>query len=226
MSYGSSPDQIFSTMLGMFKGLLDHSASMYNTDRGERIPDSAKESYNGLARKLEPITTKELEVVFKDKDFSLLETKPLYLPYADDDQKVIPIIQGIEFDFARETDNIKIKLALCDYSKPEEYGCRCVCFRLEGPHPSNSKHNYYHLQVTAVEGALKEFVRDTQTEDLQEPIDWIPEHAPRIPLMAECPVTLLIALLLSLYGSKRIVKYVDLNRLDGKWPGLFNDIMS
>ena len=103
--------------------------------------------------------------------------------------------------------------------KGDPYG---IGFRMETPESMNQEgnmpanpgiHDFYHAQL------IQSFRREELNSELQ--IDcpcWIPESQPSFPLPAECPVTLLLCLIVTLYGRNYYNEFLtehhifDINR--------------
>ena len=94
-------------------------------------------------------------------------------------------------------------MLVCLDKKGKPYG---IGFRMETPHSqdedvdtfaSEGIHDFHHAQL------IQRFRRKELNSELQ--IDcpcWIPDSQPSFPLPAECPVTLLLCLIVTLYGRK------------------------
>jgi hypothetical protein len=83
-----------------------------------------------------------------------------------------------------------------------------ISFRLENPHREQQEeaqeneegtHDFYHAQLVKSPGSLSFIEYPT----------WIPDRQPSFPLTAKCPVTLVLCLLLTLYGKNECWEFVS-----------------
>ena len=75
-----------------------------------------------------------------------------------------------------------------------------IGFRMETPESANTSigiHDFYHAQLIQ-RFSPKQFSDKLQTKCL----NWLPGSQPSFPLPANCPVTLLLCLIVTLYGRK------------------------
>ncbi|HEV2137778.1 MAG TPA: hypothetical protein VGR53_02970 [Nitrososphaerales archaeon] len=116
--------------------------------------------------------------------------KFLYLPPLPDDEQFVPVMLGT-CDFEASSSSVRIEFHSA--SDQDENG-NAIGFRFEGP--GAGRHDYWHFQLTggggspigAVPGALS----------------WFPETLPCVPLTVDDPVTLFLAIAVSLYGYGEI----------------------
>jgi len=151
-----------------------------------------------------PIEEKELDGLFPDSevvgvDFSG-RSKVLYLPQLEKNPEFVPVLSlWCNLDETRTKMTLKVMLI----SSGGDEGNLCgVGFRLESPHGDEEdegderkevgRHDFYHAQL----------IRSLGYGPPVECPSWLPETQPSFPLTADCPVTLVLCLLLSLYGKK------------------------
>ncbi len=84
---------------------------------------------------------------------------------------------------------------------------RRMGYRFETPHSVDGDHNYYHVQPTP-----RIFQRDGLVGDGMP--GFPPDDVPAIPLKARCPMTALLAVLVSLYGIPSTHRYLQGAKLD------------
>ena len=164
-----------------------------------------------IFKKWSPIEREELERLFTpsktlsgpvEVDFSQ-RGKVLYLPPLEKNPSCVPILSL--YCKLNEQQNIaKLRVMLVSLDKKgDPYG---IGFRMETPESMNQGvdmpagggiHDFHHAQL------IQRFKQEQLDSKLQ--IDcpcWIPESQPSFPLPAECPVTLLLCLIVTLYGRK------------------------
>jgi len=176
-----------------------------------------------------PVEEKELGGLFPDSEtvevgFSE-RRKVLYLPPLEKNQEFVPVLSlWCKLD---ET-GAKMALRVMLVSRGGNEGMlRGIGFRLESPYGDEDdeenkegRHDFYHAQL----------IRNLGWGPLVEGPSWLPETQPSFPLTADDPVTLMLCLLLSLYGKKYCWTFYTehqifdlkshLDRLDTwiKWP--------
>ena len=160
-----------------------------------------------------PLAREDIEVLFLpsetgEVDFSKSERgKVIYLPPLEKDPNCVPIL-SLYFKL-KETQSIaKLRVLLVRLDKNREpHGIYGIGFRMETPEKVNQgvnssvnnegAHDFHHAQL------IRKFGEKKLDNKLQ--IDcptWLPQSQPSFPLPAECPVTLLLCLLVTLYGRK------------------------
>ena len=172
-----------------------------------------------------PLAREDLEVLFRhpeagaelvEVDFSESERgKVIYLPPLEKDPDCIPIL-SLYFRL-KETQSIaKLRVLLVRLDENRKpHGIYGIGFRMETPEKINQNvnssinnqsvntvdnggsHDFHHAQL------IRKFGQRKLDDKLQ--IDcpiWLPQSQPSFPLPAECPVTLLLCLLVTLYGRR------------------------
>jgi len=119
----------------------------------------------------------------------------LYLPPMDKDPKIVPIIL-FDCDLSTSPNDISFSLILFRFNNGSAVA-DCIAFRFEGPEgePKRSRHHYWHMQVT------NEILGRNGYQKIKCK-DWLPVKMPCIPIVSECPVSLLLCVLFSFYGKK------------------------
>ena len=167
-----------------------------------------------LVKPCPPITRKDFEHWFPASlgelhvDFSQW-SKFLYLPRLEKDAEFVPVL-SVKCDLDETKSTMKLRVMLiqrvrdCDENDGERL--RGIGFRLEGPHGDEEeqedaegdgekpegRHDFYHAQL----------IRDFDGGPSLDCPDWLPCNQPSFPLIADCPVTLVLCLLLALYGKR------------------------
>ncbi|MCP4602197.1 MAG: hypothetical protein GY847_17055 [Proteobacteria bacterium] len=152
----------------------------------------AYETWRTLVGPWPPIGEKELSDLFPDSeaveiDFSA-RSKVLYLPPLEKNVDFVPVLQ-MQCTLDEERTDISLKVMFVRSIKGDEKQLGGLGFRLES---GEGRHDFYHAQL----------IRDFGWGPAIESPHWLPETQPSFPLAANCPVTLMLCLLLSLYGKK------------------------
>jgi len=91
----------------------------------------------------------------------------------------------------------------------------CIGFRFEGPHHGTddskdaARHAYYHVQmIRSLEDKAEDCLGGIS-------IDWLPETVPGIPVFAHSTPSLLLCIVLSLYGRNEFEKFFQEIGVDG-----------
>lgn len=159
-----------------------------------------------IARGWNPIGEKAVESLFSgsDTEVRLSDHKSvLYLPPMQEESYFIPVLT-LECKLDNENDVMKLRLMLihCNGNGGKPHG---IGFRIE---EGESIHGFYHAQlIKNLEGAAE--VEDPPTDC---PLRF-PQKQPCLPLRAENSVTLVVCLLISLYGIKYCWKFINEHQL-------------
>lgn len=132
----------------------------------------------------------------------------LYLPPLDQDPKVVPIFL-FDCDFSKTTNDVTFVIVLFRFIDGSDIR-ESIAFRFEGPEGTNvdlSRHNYWHMQVTNKITGRK----GSQKHICQK---WLPDKMPCIPIVSQCPVSLLLCMLFSFYGKKLTFEYIRPDTFD------------
>ncbi|MFQ5911427.1 MAG: hypothetical protein ACE5IJ_12025 [Thermoplasmata archaeon] len=175
-----------------------------------------------------PIKEKELGGLFPDAevveaDFSE-RRGVLYLPPLEKNPEFVPLL-SLWCKLEETGASMALRVMLVSRGGSEGR-VRGIGFRLESPHGDDEnedelgRHDFYHAQL----------IRSLGHGPPVECPGWLPETQPSFPLTADDPVTLVLCLLLSLYGRKYCWTFYTehqifdlksyLDRLDTwiKWP--------
>ena len=194
--------------------------------RSRKVPQRAQEVWEELSsRWWIPIGERELEKLLSASDELHLDLsdKVLYLPpLLDHNSDFVPVL-SLKCDIDEKNEDVELRIMLIHRHKDEHklYG---IGFRLESPEGKDSAHDFYHAQFIVGFG----FGRDVDCPN------WIPCTQPSFPLSADSPITLLLTLLITLYGKnycwqfynkhslaqKDMKRYMDRLQPWMNWPSL------
>lgn len=207
----------------LFDRLRQEQERAWYPQRWGRKPSAeAQEVWEYLIRWWSPIGEKDFEYWFPASsdelhvDFSQLG-RFLYLPRLEKNAEFVPVLSmKCVLDDTRA--EIKLRVMLVRRVEDhEENGQGRLCgigFRLESRHGDeeeqedtegdeeeerDSRHAFYHAQLI-------------QNFDEGPPIEcpgWLPCEQPSFPLTADCPVTLVLCLLLTLYGKRFCWEFIS-----------------
>lgn len=182
--------------------------------------EQARELWDRLINHLFPIDQKVFEQAFPISanelhvDFSQ-QNVVLYLPPLKRHAEFVPILD-MKCDLDETRSVIKLRVMLVCLAEDTNELCG-VGFRLESPHGDEfngeaeeeqeqeikgleeGSHDFYHAQL------IRDFGRGSS---FGCPV-WLPCTQPSFPLTAACPVTLVICLLLTLYGKRGCWKFIS-----------------
>lgn len=182
---------IFDLLMG-FKGDYAH----YDGHLGN-IRDQMYSEYYHLG----PLTNSALKSYLCDKDRPegemLRDHRVLYLEPSVD-KKILPVVT---LDSSREWVNFRLYALLLMLD--EGFELKSIALRFETdeaqePTQTKGRHDFCHAQICRSIG--------NRTQALTP--SWLPDSQPSIPLDADDQVTLVLCMLVSLYGGKRVVDRV------------------
>ena len=192
---------------------LDTSHRPYLND----LTEAHSAVFNDLLAILPWASDREIEILLPSAgrlncDF-IRDRKFLYLspnPGGSADTKLpfLPVL-AIKCDFGTASPKIRMGVALAQRHKTS---LRILGLRFEAPEGlGGGLHDFYHAQL------IQAFVSDHVSVPLNPPtvdLTWIPTTQPSMPLDARCPITLTLALLVSLYGFR----YLEVVSQDSSLP--------
>jgi len=161
------------------------------TVKGNCVSNSVARSRDKIMEDVIPIGRGDFnKVIYQKIRKRLVLDNPLFLPPLDEDDEFVPALT-MDWKLNSEWPDISLKVEMYRHFKEGEFlVLKSLGFRFEQEKP-NTKHCYIHVQIN------KE--RATNNPLLGCPI-WIPGHIPCIPIIARCPVSLILCLLVSFYG--------------------------
>jgi hypothetical protein len=163
---------------------------------GRGPTEQALHTYQRLISVWPPLTEQDIEREWQkssgvfDLDLSK-DRKVLYLRPVREEPLFVPVLT-LAYHFGNNRTEAKLRVV---FVKGDTSGTRlyCIGFRLE---LGTGQHSYAHAQlIETLHGASSE----QASPCARSPVD-LPEEQPALPLPANCPVTLLLCLLWSLYG--------------------------
>ena len=130
------------------------------------------------------------------------ENKVLYLPPLNkdaEDAEFVPIF-SLCCNLSRNQSVARFRVMLVTLDRNDKTKLNGIGFRMETPegtdqNESTGIHDFYHAQL------IQQFTPKQLGNILQnECPNWLPESQPSFPLPADCPVTLLLCIMITLYG--------------------------
>jgi len=225
-------DKTVGTLRQLFQWLYQEQQVSWFPERRKRTPSArAQEVWYHLVNRWTPIRQEDLDRWFPssaselDVDFSHPRSLFLYLPPLEKDAEFVPIL-SLKCRLDTEKTVMKLRVMLVclvedDQENEDKEKLRGIGFRLESPHGDEyegernegeekreGRHDFYHAQI----------VRGFGWGPLVESPSWLPETQPSFPLVADCPVTLVLCLLLTLYGKRQSLELIKRNT--GLWSWL------
>ena len=184
--------------------------------------EQALETYRAVVGKWEPMTLGDIEYLFGRSelilDFSTWG-KVLYLKPLEKNAEFVPVLSlSCTLTETLSIARLRVMLVCLDRNQ-DPYG---IGFRMETPESMNQNgneadnvgiHDFHHAQL------IRKFCQPKLDKKLQvcSP-DWLPTTQPSFPLSAKCPVTLLLCLILTLYGKRYFDEFLLENEISGIEP--------
>lgn len=179
-----------------------------------KISQRATATWERIVGALQPLREQDLSTLLREVNTDEIEinlSEPesrvfLYLPPLEQNAEFVPVL-SMQCHLGQKSSSIRIQVMLISYTEDRRFVG--VGFRLESPHlrddsrdGTEGRHEFYHAQLK-------------RSFDWGPPIDsptWLPETQPSFPIAAQCPITLLICLFLTLYGTKW-TKFIEGHRV-------------
>ncbi len=180
----------------------------------------ALEAYETVLERLPPITLPEIKNLFKQcctpsetyKANSSQWGKVLYLPPVEQYNYFLPTLSlNCRLNENQSIAQFRVMLIRIEENKTTHEFCG-IGFRMETPGSAAQNscatvndgiHDFYHAQlVRKLDSKLKNKLQITCP-------NWIPDAQPSFPLAADCPVTLLLCLIVTLYGKKYYSQFLE-----------------
>jgi len=160
-----------------------------------------------MSRNWIPISEEEIKRLFSNSKSVEVRLSDhswvLYLPPMKEEPSFLPVLT-LECKLDDQQDVMKLRLMLvhCDRGEGKPH---CIGFRIEA---GQKIHGFYHAQlVKNLEGAA-----EVENPPVECPLRF-PEKQPCLPLKAEDSVTLVLCLLISLYGIKYCWNFINNHQL-------------
>lgn len=185
--------------------------------------NQALETYRVVSGKWEPITLRDVEYLFAGSELTLDFSrwgKVLYLKPLEKNPEFVPVLSlSCTLNETQSVARLRVMLVCLDGNHENLSG---IGFRMETPESMNQHgieagnkgvHDFHHAQL------IRRFGEAKLDEKLQINCPcWLPESQPSFPLPAQCPVTLLLCLILTLYGKKYYIDIVTADTIFGIKP--------
>jgi hypothetical protein len=202
-------DQMVGT-LQQFFGELQNAQDdiwLHNHPRWNRSPSQkARATFDLLKDSIRPIQERELNQSLSPAnpvhaDFAKLN-RFLFLPPLERNAEFVPVL-SLKCHLDRHIMEVRYRVML--YSFNEGINALCgIGFRIETPEGQNQhyegdeeerndgSHDFFHSQL----------IKSIEKGPIIECPEWLPCSQPSFPIIANCPVTMLIGVLLALYGKR------------------------
>ena len=175
------------------------------------LSPQALKTYLTISEKLEPITVQDITNLFRhprtrsethEVNFSQ-SGKVLYLPPLEKDDYFVPILSlRCKLSETQSIAQFRVLLTYLEENQTtnEIYG---IGFRMEAPDSINQNpntttnngiHDFYHAQL------IQKLDRKLRNKLQIKGHNRLPDSQPSFPLPADCPVTLLLCMIVTLYG--------------------------
>lgn len=181
-----------------------------NEDEDWKPSKCALETYKFVSEQrllsVRPIKSKDIEQFFRPSKAAKVnffeENRVLYLPPLRkdaDDAEFVPIF-SLCCNLSKNKSTAKFRVMLVTLDKNDENEKKKlngIGFRMETPDGINQTgiHNFHHAQLIQ-QFSPRQFGNILPTECPS----WLPGSQPSFPMPADCPVTLLLCIILTLYG--------------------------
>ena len=186
----------------------------------------ANEGWEHVFTQWRPIAREELEELFTpprtvsgpvEVDFSKSKRgQVLYLPPVEKEPHFVPILSlYCKLNDKQSIAKFRVMLVRLDDCFEENRKVYGIGFRMETPESMNQNatttdnegiHDFHHAQL------IRKFGQKALDCKLKiECPSWLPESQPSFPLPAECPVMLLLCLILTLYGKRYYKQFFEVN---------------
>ena len=179
--------------------------------------NKALETYKSVSGKLHPIKFEEIEKLLtlsQTVGMNLSEYgKVLYLPPLERNANFVPILSlYCKLDEPQSIAKLRVMLVCLDDCFDGNQGVFGMGFRMETPESMNQgvnttsnvgMHDFHHAQLIRTFGQKK---LDNKLQ-IHCPI-WLPQSQPSFPLPAKCPITMLLCMIVTLYGGRCYNRFV------------------
>jgi hypothetical protein len=194
--------------------LCEIQKSAWNNEEAKWKPSRrALETYKFVLEQrlqsIQPIKPEDINQFFSPSETADVnffeEKKVLYLPPLKKDAEFVPIF-SLYCNLSKEQSIAKFRVMLVTLDQNDKTKLNGIGFRMEPPESRDQNvnttnndntgiHGFYHAQL------IQQFSPKQFGDILQNKcLSWLPESQPSFPLPANCPVTLLLCIILTLYG--------------------------
>ena len=192
----------------------------------QNLSSPALETYQTASKILPPITLPDIKNLFKNcKANSSQWSKVLYLPPVEKHDYFVPILSlNFKLNETQSIAQFRVMLICLKNNTTDEFNG--IGFRMETPRimdqnssmtTNNGIHDFYHAQlVRKLDSKLKNKLQITCP-------NWIPDSQPSFPLPVDCPVTLLLCLIVTLYGKKYCNQFLEEHKSNIPYIKLYRD---
>jgi len=199
---GSKEIDIFKQILQFMMKKSEYCWSRRIDISGEKLRSETYDNYRILIKRMSPSKWGNLDPLISKtckSKVKLVATDVGHVyfpPFYGDDREFVPILT-FEADFSGELPQFLFRIAMLAYNR-DNWKLRVFGCRFETPH-ANSSHDYCHAQFTRDPLGMS---ASGKSELIEMMADWSPENIPCILGPARGPASLLVWLIVDLYGKK------------------------
>ena len=202
--------KMFKDLERIVRKLVQYSANEWKLELNDsttrkRLKSGVKSRYKRLIVVRPPLDSEGFnEEIEKATDYEMKPERLLYLPPLVNESGFIPVL-GLRCWFLNNPPKIKLRLGFfggLDKDGNIENG---LGFRFETRH-NGDKHNFDHMQLCVGPFDNPEFNK----EYLRSP-SWLPMSWPAVVIPSTNPISLLLSMLVSLYGKEILLQFTHIN---------------
>lgn len=183
-----------------------------NWKPSKRALETYKFVFEQRLQSVKPVKSKEIDQFFSPSDTAKVnffkENRVLYLPPLRknaENAEFVPIF-SLCCNLSRDQNIARFRVMLVSLDENDKTKLNGIGFRMETP-DGTGIHDFYHAQL------IQQFSPKQFGDKLRIKCpSWLPESQPSFPMPADCPVTLLLCIILTLYGweyYKKICYRID-----------------
>ena len=166
----------------------------------KRALETYKFVFEQRLQSVQPVKPHEIDQFFSPSDTAKVnffnENKVLYLPPLRkdaEDAEFVPIF-SLCCNLSKDQSVARFRVILVSLDENDKTKLNGIGFRMETP-DGTGIHDFHHAQL------IQQFSPKQFDDKLRAQCPcWLPESQPSFPLPADCPVTLLLCIIITLYG--------------------------
>ncbi len=183
-------------------------SAWFKEEKDWKPSKGALETYRFVSQQrllsLQPIKPEDIKAFFpisgKCANVNFFEEeKILYFPPLRKDAEFVPIF-SLCCNLSKDQSIARFRVILVSLDENDKTKLNGIGFRMETP-DGTGIHDFYHAQL------IQQFSPKQFGDKLRAKCPcWLPESQPSFPMPADCPVTLLLCIILTLYGWEHYQK--------------------